>query len=105
MAKLKNIVKFLDTLLESNDYDDYCPNGLQVEGEDAVDVEEMGQDELARIDIDQETGKVSVKPEEKKEPKKPADKPPDIKDEEKPEEGDKTVKLEEKPPVEEVTRL
>ncbi|MCK5708215.1 MAG: Nif3-like dinuclear metal center hexameric protein [Candidatus Aureabacteria bacterium] len=42
MAKLKNIVKFLDTLLESNDYDDYCPNGLQVEGEDAVSTIALG---------------------------------------------------------------
>ena len=34
--KREDLARYLDTLLESARYKDYCPNGLQVEGRDEV---------------------------------------------------------------------
>lgn len=36
MIRLKQLVAYCDELLEANSYQDYCPNGLQVEGSDEV---------------------------------------------------------------------
>ena len=37
MAQLNSIVKYCNDLLQINEFRDYCPNGLQVEGKDEVE--------------------------------------------------------------------
>jgi dinuclear metal center YbgI/SA1388 family protein len=36
MVRLNELLQYTNTLLESDTFQDYCPNGLQVEGRDAV---------------------------------------------------------------------
>ena len=58
MAELKEIVYFLDTLLEADQYDDYAPNGLQVEGKPNIKTLALGVS--ASLKLFQESEKKSA---------------------------------------------